>query len=221
MWNNDKKSMDLVKRITDQLTKVWPNKEFIVEVLKALENHEDECEDFILFLEKSPGLVPSEIYEIVSAVTDGSFIKEISKVCAAKNQCIANPCDENWRILFEILKDASLFYACEWDISDDEKTAVLQSDVGDTVHIETKTRPVLLRHMDTGEVIIPVYTSEYEIKREYRSDEYALETDGWSYALKLYEVCKDIFGRAVIVLDIDSDKCLEIKLEKIEGLGIG
>lgn len=44
--------------------------------MNALENHFEECEDFILFLEAGSELVPSEIYEKVSEITNGEFVKD-------------------------------------------------------------------------------------------------------------------------------------------------
>lgn len=216
MWEKNRTSVQTAKRITTLLSDVWRDKDFILEIMNALENHFEECEDFILFLEAGSELVPSEIYEKVSEITNGEFVKDFSDVCTAKNRCIENTCDENWFLLFETLKKSTLLYVCEWDLTDEEKAAFENSDVGDTIHIETKTRPVILQDTDTGTAIIPVFTSAYEIKREYRGDEYALESTGWNCALRIFDSCRKVLGDALIVLDLDSDKCLEIDQELIE-----
>lgn len=114
------------------------------------------------------------------------------------------------------MKKSTLLYVCEWDLTDEEKAAFENSDVGDTIHIETKTRPIILQDTDTGTAIIPVFTSAYEIKREYRGDEYALESTRWNCTLRIFDFCRKVLGDALIVLDLDSDKCLEIDQELIE-----
>lgn len=96
MWEKNRTSVQTAKRITTLLSDVWRDKDFILEIMNALENHFEECEDFILFLEAGSELVPSEIYEKVSEITNGEFVKDFSDVCTAKNRCIENTCDENW-----------------------------------------------------------------------------------------------------------------------------
>lgn len=45
--------------------------------------HTDACEEFIAFLEEGTGFVQSEIYEKVSEITGGIFVKEFPEVCIA------------------------------------------------------------------------------------------------------------------------------------------
>ena len=216
MWEKNRESVSLAKRITTLLLEVWRDKDFAIEILNALEKHTDASEEFISFLEEGTELVPSEIYEKVSEITGGEFVKEFSEVCMAKNRCIEDPSDENWRLLFNALESANLIFACEWNLTEEEKAAFESSNVGDIIHIETETRPVILKDAETGEAIIPVYSSIYELNREYHSDKYALENTGWSFALNMFNSCRKILGGAVIILDIDSDKCLEIRQEHIK-----
>lgn len=195
---------------------MWRDKDFAVEILNALKKHTDAGEEFISFLEEGTELVPSEIYERVSEITGGTFVKELPEVCVAKNRCIEDPSDENWRLLFDALGRANLLFACEWDLTEEEKASFENSNAGDTIHIETEVRPIFLVDDVNRKPIIPVYSSEYEISREYRSEEYALQNASWNYALAAFDSCVKVLGDAMIILDIDSDKCLEISREVIE-----
>ena len=206
----------MAKRITTLLLDVWRDKDFAVEILNALKKHTDAGEEFISFLEEGTELVPSEIYERVSEITGGTFVKELPEVCVAKNRCIEDPSDENWRLLFDALGRANLLFACEWDLTEEEKASFENSNAGDTIHIETEVRPIFLVDDVNRKPIIPVYSSEYEISREYRSEEYALQNASWNYALAAFDSCVKVLGDAMIILDIDSDKCLEISREVIE-----
>lgn len=216
MWEKNRESVRLVKRITTLLLEVWRDKDFAIEILNALEKHTDACEDFIAFLEKGTQLVPSEIYERVSEITGGTFVKELSKVCIAKTRCIEDPSDENWRLLFDALASSKLIFVCEWNLTEDEKAAFENSNVGDTLHIETEIRPIILEGTTGRKLVIPVYSSEYEIGRMYRGEEYAIQNSSWNYALAAYDACVKVWGDATIILDIDSDKCLEINRDLIE-----
>lgn len=216
MWGKNKESVNQAKRITKLLQDVWCNKDFAIDILKALENHTDVAESFITFLEEESELVPSEIYEKVMDITEGTYVKEFSGVCVAKNHCIEKSSEENWQLLFNALNKADLIWVCEWDVTEEEKNALKNSNVGDIIHIESNIRPVILSDKSTQKAIIPVYTSEYEIDRKYRSAEYALETVDWSYTLSLFDSCLKVLGDAMIILDIDSDKCLKINQDIIE-----
>lgn len=68
MWEKNQESVKLAKRITTLLLDIGKDKQFAVEILNALENHIDSCEDFINFLEQGVELVPSEVYEEVSNI---------------------------------------------------------------------------------------------------------------------------------------------------------
>lgn len=144
MWEKNRESVQKAKRITSLLLDVWRDKDFAIEILNALEKHTDACEEFIAFLEEGTGFVQSEIYEKVSEITGGNFVKEFPEVCIAKNRCIENPSDENWRVLFNALASANLIFACKWDITEEEKATFENSNVGDTLHIETEIRPIIL-----------------------------------------------------------------------------
>ena len=216
MWEKNRESVSLAKRITTLLLDVWRDKDFAVEILNALEKHTDAGEEFISFLEEGTELVPSEIYEKVSEITRGTFVKELPEVCMAKNRCIEDPSDENWRLLFNALESADLIFACEWALTEEEKTAFESSNVGDTIHIETEVRPIILVDDVNRIPMIPVYSSEYEISREYRNGEYALQNVSWNYALAAFDSCVKVLGDTMIILDIDSDKYLEIDKETIK-----
>lgn len=114
-----------------------------------------------------------------------------------------------------MLATSDLIYVCEWNLTDEEKERFKNSNVGDTIHIETEKRPVILQDQESGTVIIPVYTSEYEIARQYHTENYAIENTGWDIAIQLFKSCIKVMGDTSIILDIDSDKCLEIKKERL------
>lgn len=216
MWEKNRESVSLVKRITTLLLDVWRDKDFAIEILNALEKHVDAGEEFIAFLEEGTELVPSEIYEKVSEITGGAFVKEFPEVRVAKNRCIEDSSDENWRLLFSTLERADLIFAYEWNLTEEEKMVFENSKINDTLNIETEIRPIILVDDVTRKPMIPVYSSEYEICREYRSEEYVVQNISWNYALATFDSCVKVFGDAMIIFDIDSDKRLEINRDIIE-----
>ena len=216
MWEKTGRNIDVCKRVIDRLAKIWNKKEFFKEILYGLENNIEGCEKLIEHLDKYSGLVPSEVYEYVSEITQGTFTKVFSESCTAKNKCIENPCDENWRELFTVLNIATLYYPNRWELTEEELKAMKEAGVGNTFHAETEIEPILLQDPKTGRVIIPVYTSEYEIPKKYHEHPYGLQETGWGYAKVLLDSCNENIGETCIVLDFDSDKYLEINAELIE-----
>lgn len=212
----NKVSVKMAKRIAILLSEVWKNKEFVVEIMNALEKHPEEYNDFILFLEKGTELVPSEIYEKVTEITGGTFVKEFSEVCVAKKRCIDNPSDENWIVLFDALDNAQLVFVCEWNLNGKEKNILEKSKVDDIVCIETEIKPIIFEDEESRKAIIPVYSSIYELRRDFYGEGYAMKNTSWSNAIHLFNSCREVLGDAAIVLDIDSDKCLEIRKEHID-----
>lgn len=216
MWEKNGRNIDACKRVIDQLAKIWNKKEFFEDILYGLENNVEGCEKLIEHLDMYPGLVPSEVYEYVNEITQGEFTKEFSEPCTAKNKCIENLHDKNWQKLFATLNKATLYYPNRWDLTEEELKAMREAGVGNTFHAETEIEPILLQEPETGRVIIPVYTSEYEIPKKYREHPYGLRETGWGYAKVLLDSSNEYIGESCIVLDFDSDKHLEINAELIE-----
>lgn len=215
MWEKNTVSIKKAKELIEALSKIWLNKEFVIEILEAINGNIDIADKLLEFMKNGPELVPAEVYDELTALTAGRFIKEFSTTRSAKKACINGTEVANWEALFSELLEAELFLVCEWDLSDEEKERFLRSNVGDTIHIESQMTPLILWDKNMDAVVIPVYTSVYEIPCKYKTDKFAIQQVTWEYVKALYDAFSKVKGRVVIALDIDSDDFLEISSDKL------
>lgn len=170
MENNNKNRQAILK-ITKLLSSFYSDKDFIIEILSVLENDDYEC--LKQYLETDSEKVASEICDKVTSITEGRYIKEFPATRAFRIAYAKENSRQNLMSLLERMSEGNLQIPCDWEMTDEEIEDVKSSEIGDEVYIESPAMPVLLESDEEGEVLIPVFTSQYEISAEYRK-KYAL-----------------------------------------------
>ncbi len=161
-------------RVYKQLTKIlWDygfDKENAMTILGALDSEEEEnlLKDF---LETSPNLVESEVYDYMIRLTNGRFQKEFNSARSAKRRYMNGHNERDLHLLLAELEKSLVYTIEKWNISKEEETRLKDAEAGDTIRIESRREPVLLEDSEKDRILMPVYTSDMEIsadkKREY------------------------------------------------------
>lgn len=192
------------KAILELLYNVTNEKEYAIEILKALET-EEEILAMKELLEQFPEIVLSEIYDALHEISKGRFKKEFAKARYLKQAYLYKPDAESLAKLLEQLQEDGVYSLVEWNLTDEELEKMENAEVGDTVHIKTKVNPALFTSEDGETIFAYLYTSEIEIPK-VRYSEYAVQQTSMNYILALVKSIKDAAGKRVaLLLDYDSD----------------
>lgn len=204
-----------MKELLESLFQIWEDEDFAIEIINVLKENMHIADNFLDFLNNETALVPSEVYDKLTILTAGEFVKEFPTIRHAKKACIDCTEQFKWEKLFTELSKAELFMVCEWKLSEEEEKLILNADIGDTLHIKSPVEPLLLMDNTKNVPIVPVYTSTYEIPSEYRKRDFVIRSVDWKYVQVTFNACKKVMKDALIILDIDSDDYLEIDSAKV------
>lgn len=209
-----------LKEIAKYLLKITPKKAFAIEIMSAVES-EEEIIGLKTFLINGSELVQTEVYDYVSKLTKGRFVKEFVKSRYLKQEYLMSPSADRMQQLVEQLEEDGVWVLMNWNLTKDEKRRFEESSIGDIINIDTSAEPVLFSKKDNDTVIIPIYSSEEEIQR-VRYDEYMVQKTSFAYVKELTKaVCGTIKKDTVLALDIDSDDYIEISQDMINEKGEG
>lgn len=203
MLEKNKDSIRVAKALTEELVKVWQDKDFIIEVMNAIDGDLTIANEIIAFLRIGPELVPMEIFDKISTLKQG-FIKERSEIANAKRNYLSAPCEANMDLLIKAMQNNKLFHVYEWDITEEEKEKIKTTKMGNSVRIETPMIPVVLTD-DSDNIFMSLYSSQYEIGRKYRPEPYCNQEESFEYVKLTLKAIKMIEGKVAIILDPDSD----------------
>lgn len=171
---DNQEKFNWVKILGEKLLNVYPNKDFVVEICKALDSNE-EFSAVNQQLDENPDMVVNDIYELVASVTGGRFAKELPEIRMAEKKYLDDSSEENLRELLSMLENITLYMPFDWDLTEEEREAFTSAEIGDDVHIETPLQPRLFVDEEEGYIVFPLFTSEEEIPRII-SSEYAIQT---------------------------------------------
>lgn len=205
MHDNEKALIDIAKKLGE----IYSDKDFLIEILKRLQEHEELIELFYNRIKDCPAMVASEIYDILHLLTNGTFKKEFPKIRESKMRYLECENEENKNLFLESLQTANLYLPCIWKLTEEEEEKFNMANVGDSVHIDSPCFPVVLN----GEkgLVLPVFTSGYEIPQVCRR-KYTIQNCTWNIVKKWYMVLEDhIDGEIKIAIDLASDACLLIQ----------
>lgn len=203
------------EELLQALLQIWENEEFAIEILEAIKGNTNLADKLLTFLKNGSELVPSEVYDELTVLTDGEFVKKFPAIRSLKKACIDCTEQSEWDELLKELSSVELFMVCEWRLTAEEEETILNASIGDTVHIDSQVEPLLLMDSIKDIPLIPVYTSGYEIPCKYREGDFIIQTVDWEYVQIVFNACKHVMNDALIVLDIDSDDFLEIDDDKL------
>lgn len=203
MWEKNNESVKAAKSLAEELNKIWTDKGFVREVLDVIDGDLNLAIKLTSILQASPEIVPMEVFKVLSELKVG-FSRESSELAKAKLACIDNPCDENWMLLLNALQNNKLFHVYVWELTEEEKAKFKATEIGKSVYIETPMVPVVLSD-ENERILMPFYTSQYEIGRQYRQELYCNQEESFEYAKLTIKTIKTIEGPIAIILDPDSD----------------
>lgn len=207
--------MEELYDIGNCLLAVYPDKKFVKEVLTHLET-EEEILGMKDILFKSPEIVPSEVYDALIGLKKGNYEFSFCEARSKKRQYIQEPTADNMNSLLDQLEKDGLVYLEKWDITKEEEDLFIESNIGNTVTIETTPEPFFYMTEEKNKILIPVYTSSLEILNERRKV-FSTTTVPFSRVRKLQEAIKTVMNiETVLLLDFDSDDRVDIKEEAIE-----
>ena len=203
MWKKSRESVNTAKILAEKLGKFWRNKEFIVDVMNAIDGNNDICSQIIDYLDKNSFSVPSEIFAKLSELGCTVNYKN-SEIAELRRKCFRGSDRENYNKLFESLRNTQVLLINEWNLNEEDKTKFENANIGDTVNIETEIKPLLFINEEDETVLVSIYTSKYEISREHRGKKYCTEEVGFSRVENFIKALKKQGKNVWLAIDPDS-----------------
>ena len=200
------RQVQLSKKISEQLLQIEPDKDFIKEILQAMET-EEELNRLHKILSDSPHIVPAEVYDAASFITDNRFKKTMPEARILKETYLQSRDSGDLKALLSYLWGNDLVILERWDLTAEEEKRIEETELGNTVPIETPCLPALFQLKDDS-VLIRIYTSELEIPRALKH-KYARHMNDLQYAWFARDLIERTISKPVLLgLDIDSDEYL-------------
>lgn len=191
--------------VAQYLTRISIDADFVNNIITALQT-EDEIEDMKYYLEVNPYLVPAEVYDILETVTGGRFKAEFAPLRQAKLNLLADPTPENKALFLSTLKDSKLITLANVDMTDPAAIPTTTDPI----------EPVMLTDPDSGNILIPVFSSELEVPAK-RSRAFMLNEMDIDTLIRYMEAVEKVSGNeAVLVLDMESAASVEFKLSDMQ-----
>ena len=199
------------KPMTERLVQIAPDKAFCIEVLKALQNQE-QVDAMREFIDNSPALVRSEVYDYLVSLTDGAFSKGYCELKQMLRSYLKGTTELS--MLLDCLKTSDIHMPIKWNLTPDEKKQFENASFGDSLHIETKEEPIILKYEGDG-IAFPIFTSEYEAPGEWLREGAWMRVKGGFVTELMMRLNKELTREVVIYLDHFSDECLVITADML------
>lgn len=184
--------------VAQYLTTISIDEDFLSEVTNALQS-EEEIEEMKCYLDVNPYLVPSEVFDILERITNGRFKKESVPSRLNKIKFLQEPKEENMKALVDSLKGTKVITLAALNMED----PMAMMDSPDPI------QPIMLSTPD-GKVIIPIFTSQFELPRE-RIQNFMMNEMEFEIVLKYMEAVEKVSGQdCILALDMESAACVEL-----------